>query len=340
MVDGKFLENNLSESVFLYGSGRSGTTWLEERIANAINAEVIFEPLKGGLCDIADKYGYKYLPTLQNSDDLQMYITSLISGDIKFFWTRYRILPERLVPNFQVIANKAEFKAWVKRFSGAYRLLVRYRPTINRPRKIIKLIRANLMVDWFVKTFSGSLHIAITRHPAAVIESRMRLDRLALGAGIARGANDWDAKALVNQYVHHQLPKKLKKTVNEVGPINKLQSYEYHCLLWCIENKLFFDRKNMFSQLIYYEDLIDKKSQSWSILAGVLNTNENKLTHNMEIPSQQASNSSNILSQKSPYSSIEKLKSIEGDSCIEKLQEYLDLFDIRQYKADSLSPES
>ncbi|WP_320041123.1 sulfotransferase [uncultured Desulfobacter sp.] len=329
-----------SEPLFLYGSGRSGTTWLEERIAGALDAEVIFEPLQERLHGTAKAYGFRYLDASENHPELQIYFQKLIMGDLKYFWTRYRILPDRLLPTIQTFSNKGEFKAWIKRFPDAFRLMVRYHSTINRPRKIIKLIRANLMIAWLNKTFPSSLHIAIVRHPAAVIESRMRLDRVAQNISIVKGASDWNAKNLLNKYLQYQLPKELKKIIKDIGSMDKLSLYEHHCLLWCIENKLLFNYKNIVSQLIYYEDVIDKENQTWRDLADIINVDENQLTHGMEKPSQQSSKLNQRLQLKFYNSSspIEKLKCIHGSSCIHILQDYLDLFSIKHYRADSLFP--
>ncbi|WP_321413131.1 sulfotransferase [uncultured Desulfobacter sp.] len=332
--------NNLSSApVFLYGSGRSGTTWLEERIAGALHAEVIFEPLQERLHAIANTYGFRYLAACENHPELQAYFQKLIMGDLKYFWTRYRILPNRLVPTVQTFSNTGPFKAWLKRFPEAFSLMTKYRSTLNRPRKIIKLIRANLMIGWMIKAFPVSLHIAIVRHPAAVIESRMRLDRVAQSVGGLKGANDWNAENLLNKYLQHPLPKDLKKSIRDVGPMEDLNLYERHCVLWCIENKLLFDNKSIVSQLICYEDLIDKNNQAWSNLADTINVVESKLKQGMEKPSQQSSKLNNLHQYRPSHSPIEKLKFIQGASCIHRLQDYLDLFCIKYYRADSLLPE-
>jgi len=333
--------NNLSPGlIFLYGSGRSGTTWLEERIASALGAEVVFEPLNTSVSRNVSKYAYRYLNVDDNETELEILFQMLISGKIWNLWTRYRILQGRLIPNKFTFLIFAEFKAWLKHFPDVLVKLYRYSVIVPSEKKIIKLIRANLLFIWLMNKFPNALHLYMVRHPVSVIESRMRLDLLAKNAGILTGLDDWSALKMLKKYQNNSnLPYAIKNPLEQIDFSEELYEIDYQCILWCVENKLALDAclsNNII--VIYYEHLLNSDSKAWDNLAKLIGVEKYKLTNKMSVPSQQASGNFEINISGNHIKSMDKLLKIAGDDCLEILEYYLNLFNIKTYVTNKLYP--
>lgn len=329
------------QPIFLYGSGRSGTTWLVERIAEAVNADVIFEPLHPEVGSTAKDYAYRYLAPGAAAEPLLAYFRSLLSGEFQSLWTRYRILRSRLIPSLSTFTVKAEFKVWLMRLSVILTKLRRYYPNRRLPKKLIKLIRANMLLPWLVKALPDARHIVIVRHPASVIESRMRLDRQAQEAGIITGADDWSALKLIWKYLENDnLPENIIAIIAELPPLETLSEFEKQCILWCLENKLVLGGRQQPAHIIYYEQLLESNSSAWQSLAAELGVEVSRLTHNMYRPSQQASQNNKTENSNWHISGFENLAKFAGVDCLSRLQFYLDVFMIKDYVANQLAPNA
>ncbi len=128
-------------SLLLAGSGRSGTTWVENILNHDNSHRVIFEPFhtrKNKL--VAHWTPYQYLR--QNNQEAKY-----------------------LIPAKKILDGKVR-NAWVNRLN---------RRVFSRTR-IIKEIRANLQLPWLHKNFPEVPIIFLMRHPCAVANSRMQLN--------------------------------------------------------------------------------------------------------------------------------------------------------------------
>jgi hypothetical protein len=172
-------------SVFLAGSGRSGTTWVSE-IVNHRNAyRFVFEPF------YPDK-----VRVLQN------------------FWRRQYLRPEDrreeyLAPARAILSGELR-SLWTDRFNKKF--LAR--------RRLIKDIRANLLLGWMRENFPGMPIILLLRHPCAVVASR-----LALG---------WQ-DVLVETMEQEDLVEDFLLPV-EAEIRGSRGGFERHLFSWCIEN--------------------------------------------------------------------------------------------------------
>lgn len=321
------------DPVILYGSGRSGTTWLEERIAGAILADVIFEPLHPEVNPVANKYAYRFIKPGDNAADLLHYIKQLLAGEVDSLWTRYRVLPSRLIPKYKTFTVKAELKSWLKRYLDLYRNYRIYRPNKAKSRKVIKLIRGNLLLPWLLSEMSDAVHIAIVRHPISVIESRMRLDLLAGNIGLIQGSNDWNAQRLINMYLQHGLPEELAAICSALPDLDTLSELEQHCVLWCIENKLLLSTAHPSLIIAKYEQLLVADSDAWKTIANKLAVDYKQLVENIKDPSQQTAKTGTTNSGASVAGSATKLKKLAGNDCCSIIQLYLDTFSIDSYTA-------
>lgn len=129
-----------TDTVFLAGSGRSGTTWLSDLINHRGEYRLIFEPFypqRVGLCGSFNLRQY-----LRANDDRVEFLAparEILSGRIRSLWTD------------------------------------RSRGLRVFHRRLVKDIRANLFLYWMHAHFPEMPIILLLRHPCAVAESRLAL---------------------------------------------------------------------------------------------------------------------------------------------------------------------
>jgi hypothetical protein len=172
-------------SVFLAGSGRSGTTWVSEIINHRNVYRLVFEPFHPGKVRVCRDFRRKQY--LRPDDRREEYLgpaRRILSGGLRNPWT------DRF--NTKVVAR----------------------------RRLIKDIRANLLLGWMSENFPGMPIILLLRHPCAVTASR-----LALGWG-DNLSETMEQEELVEDFL---LP--LEAEIREARG-----SFEHHVFSWCIEN--------------------------------------------------------------------------------------------------------
>lgn len=121
-----------SNNIAVFGSGRSGTTWLAQIIA-AAGLELIFEPLKAD--HVPECRSWKPLPLFYRASDSfpwENVFSKMMAGEIRNEWI-------------------------IRENAGA-------------ARKVIKFIRANLMADWILAHYPVNA-VFIVRNPLAVVAS-------------------------------------------------------------------------------------------------------------------------------------------------------------------------
>ena len=172
-------------SVFLAGSGRSGTTWVAGIINHRNDYRLVFEPFHPGRVDLCDTFRRKQY--LRPDDRREEYLgpaREILTGRIRHSWT------DRF--NTKFVAR----------------------------RRLIKDIRANLLLGWMRANFPGVPIILLLRHPCAVAASRLALGwRDSLSETI-------EQEELVNDFL---LPME-----DEIR--SSRDAFERHVFSWCIEN--------------------------------------------------------------------------------------------------------
>ena len=173
-----------TKTVFIAGSGRSGTTWLSNLVNHDASYRLVFEPFHPG--KVPDIRGWSSKQYLRPEDRRQ----------------------EFLQPARRVLAGEVQ-NGWTER-GGAF---------VAR-RRIVKDIRANLLLGWMARNFPGMPIVLLIRHPCAVV-----LSRLALG-----WRDNLDEVMRQDDLVEdHLLP---------VGEeiLAARDPFERHLYLWCIDN--------------------------------------------------------------------------------------------------------
>jgi hypothetical protein len=173
------------DSVFLAGSGRGGTTWVSEIINYRGEYRYVFEPFHPGEVHICKNFRSKqYLRPEDRREEYLGPARRVLTGGLRSRWT--------------------------DRF---------HRKFIARGR-LIKDIRANLLLGWMRANFAGMPIILLLRHPCAVVASRLALgwkDNLAETMGQDELVEDF-----------------LRPVELEIRGAR--DAFERHLFLWCIEN--------------------------------------------------------------------------------------------------------
>ena len=155
------------KTIIIAGSGRSGATWLQDRIAEANGLRTIFEPLHPVGVPEAGKFSFNYRDAAVDDPDLKKFMERVLTGNYRSLWMNYRIRPDRF-NFFRVGISTAVFNARV--LARNYK---KYRVQ-GQHGLIIKFIRANLMLPWIIGQYDVKA-LLVTRHPCAVIASRLKL---------------------------------------------------------------------------------------------------------------------------------------------------------------------
>jgi hypothetical protein len=136
------LNRDYKNSIFLAGSARSGTTWVADIINYNNEYRYMFEPFHPGKVRICKGFEPKqYLRSEDRREETLIPARTILSGGIRSEWTDF--LNHRFI-------------SW---------------------RRVIKDIRANLMLGWIRANFPGMPMILLFRHPCAVASSKTHLRR-------------------------------------------------------------------------------------------------------------------------------------------------------------------
>ncbi|WP_273844373.1 sulfotransferase [Rubrobacter calidifluminis] len=194
------------DSVFLAGSGRSGTTWLAEALCARGGCRLVFEPFFPGRVGIVHHFSSRQY---------------LRPGDIR---------PEYLEPARAIVTGGVRDR-WIDRFHKSF---------VAR-RRVIKDIRANLLLGWLHHNFPEMPLILVIRHPCAVAASRLSLG--------------WRAnleEVLSQQELLEDFLWPFEREIRRAGT-----PFERHVFLWCVDNYVplvQFGPDEL--QVVFYEELL------------------------------------------------------------------------------------
>jgi sulfotransferase family protein len=136
-----FVDQASGTAVLIAGSGRSGTTWLQELINHRRDHRVIFEPFTRAVVPFCSHFNWRQY--IREADDAPRFLDPtrrILSGDFRNDWTdQYN-----------------QRKVYKKR--------------------LVKDIRGLLLLRWLHGRFPEIPIVYIMRHPCAVIASQLRMD--------------------------------------------------------------------------------------------------------------------------------------------------------------------
>ncbi|HNP35110.1 MAG TPA: sulfotransferase [Woeseiaceae bacterium] len=317
------------KSVLIFGSGRSGTTWVQDALAEANEYGTVFEPLHPRCVRGAEEFANLYIPRESRNERLSEFLQPWLSGAKHSVWTSERVHPDLLFPRFADLNSVRSIRDTRKIYAKLVRRWWRNRSRRGRP-LVIKLIRGNLMAEWMSDTF-GLASALVVRHPCAVLSSVAR-----------RHGKDWEPAALrnlLNRYVQQPL---LANKILDSGriPVQKYRSLaSVQTAIWCIENaRQLSSAGNSGVHVVYYEQLLAEPVSTWSMLTDALGLRETPGKDLLLRPSQQASigtgaevNSDKQLTDWQTQLGGEELEEV---SCV------LSAFGVDTYSVDSPMPQT
>ena len=270
-------------SVFLAGSGRSGTTWLSQIINHRRGYRYVFEPF--------------------NPREV---------GPFGHFRTKQYLRPDDQREEFLKPARLALTGGlrdpWTDRFNG--RIFAR--------RRLIKDIRANLLLGWMRANFPGMPIILLLRHPCAVVTSRLALgwkDNL---------SETMEQQGLVEDFL---LPMEAE--------IRAAQGdFESHLFLWCIDN--YVPLKQLGPEemhLTFYENLLARPEEELHSLFAYLGEELHERAYGrLRRPSSSSR-------KDAPYPSLEGWRTHVSGHQLERAIEILRLFGLERVYGTGAMPD-
>lgn len=173
--------------VFIAGSPRSGTTWVQELVNYRQDHRVVFEPFWGRKVPVCACFrNWQYLRASTDDPQLLRVAESVISGELHNDWID------------QLNTDRVYYK------------------------RLVKDVRANLMLPWLHAHFPDMPIILVIRHPFAVVSSQLRLDwRM-------RPADLLAQQDLVSDH--------LAPVRSEIEVCT--DAFDRNMFLWCIENSV------------------------------------------------------------------------------------------------------
>lgn len=282
------LDKDYRNSVFLAGSGRSGTTWLSEIINHDNQYRYIFEPFYPEKVGICRNFRRKqYLRPEDRREEFLGPAEDVLSGRVRSLWT--------------------------DRFNK--KLVVR--------RRLIKDIRANLLLGWIHSNFPEMPLVLLLRHPCAVTNSRLTL-------GWKDILDDtMEQRDLIQDF--------LSPFESEIRAAEG--DFERSIFLWCIENYvplMQLREKDSFT-VVFYEDLcVDPEKEIRRLFSFLGKPPDEVVRGSVRRPSRLSRRESAVVLGKRPADSW---KSSVDTRQVEKAVEILTLFGLERIYGENPMPD-
>lgn len=277
------------QSIFLAGSERSGTTWISDIINHKREYRYIFEPFWPAKVDICEKFRFQQYLRPENQDRYFIEaVEAILSGRIRNRWTdRYH-----------------------RRFIASKRL--------------IKDVRANLLLKWMHGNFPEMPIILILRHPCAVARSQLKK------------ATYWIPDLKEEFLSQEELVQDfLNPFAEEIGKAQT--AFEIHIFRWCIQYYVPLKQfKRGEIHLAFYENFCEEPESEIDRLFSFLGKSydEGAVFKKLREPSPVSREVSAIISG---GSLLDSWREQITDEQIQRAVEILRLFELeRIYSQDSL----
>ena len=192
-------------TLFVAGVGRSGTTWLSDILNFNNQYRLMFEPFHAEKVSVCRRFRIRQYLRPANTDPYFLNAANtILDGRVRNAWIDSQ--------------NRKHFSR----------------------RRIIKDIRANLLLGWLHAHFPNLPIVYVLRHPCAVAISRCRMN-------FATHFDDFLAQEdLIDDFLHPF-----------VGTLTRTEGdFQKQILLWCVENYVVFRQcKPGALHIMFYEDL-------------------------------------------------------------------------------------
>jgi hypothetical protein len=309
----------------ILGSGRSGTTWVLDSLAEANQLRPIFEPLHESESALGARYAYEAMAPGDNDEILERYFRDVSEGKIHSRWVDYRGRAQSLFPKPSQLMRLSGMRSlryvWFKYIQDRRALGV----AVRRPLTLIKCIRANLMAGWFAQDLRFRT-VLIVRHPCAAIESQHRNDQW------------WDPTFALERYRANTRLHEL--TEGRYLPLlnSKLSKLQAQTLNWIIENQQpVACAPAQDYRIVHYEHLLSNPSAGWQAICASLGLPKVPSDSLLSRPSQQTYMQTPKIPSK--MDEVRWRRSLNGKQLAE-IQGVLDAADCELYNVSSEKPLS
>lgn len=286
MLGGFYLDLNRDyrNTVFLAGSGRSGTTWLSDIINYRREYRFVFEPFHPGKVGICRHFNSKqYLRMDDRREEFLAPAREILSGAVR--------------------------SAWTDRFHR--RFLAR--------RRLIKDIRANLLLGWLRTNFPSMPIILLMRHPCAVAASRMAL-----------GWRDNLAETMRQEDLVTDFLRPMEEEIRTAKT-----PFERYLFLWCIDNYVpLMQLSEGEAHLVFYEDLVSQPERELPPLFATLGMDFDATVY------QQMKNPSPLSRKTAAHSSLDDWRRRIGKAGLRRAVEILALFGLDHVYGEDPMPDA
>ena len=308
----------------ILGSGRSGTTWVQDCLAEANCLRPIFEPLHEEEGELGRRFAYRMLTPGDENAELERYFHDLAEGRIRSLWIDYRGRRQILFPRLSTLSTFPSLQAWRRRWKKHLSDRRNLRGAIRRPETLIKCIRANLMAGWLSRKL-GFRTVLLVRHPCASVESQYR-----------NASAVWNPEPVMDRY---RSDKRLhEETDGAYLPLlnSRLTRLQALTLNWVIENQVPIARAASEGYtVIYYEHLRKQPSVTWPRICKALALDNIPGEELVQAPSQQSyeKNAKNGLLASEP-----RWQGAFNTGQLSEIQAVLDATECHLYGVRSTSP--
>lgn len=257
------------------GSGRSGTTWVQDALATANGLRPIFEPLHPAVSAVGERYAFRALAPDESHPDLRRYLDDVCFGRKQTLWTTYRRQRRWLFPPREKVSTWRD----ATRIYRNWKMFLSDVPSLMRMSRgqfpLIKCIRANLMLGWLSRQFECST-VLLVRHPGAVIESKLQ--------------GFWNVQAVLAGFrgdprFHELTGGRYHSLLNrDQTPVEGMAA------LWVIENQYAVEHAARDGvTVVFYECLTSRPNLEWRRICRALSLSNIPAPEVIERPSQQSS---------------------------------------------------
>jgi len=306
------------------GFGRSGTTWVQDVLAASNSLRAVFEPLHPDVFHDAGRHAHAYRNSRVEDAALYEFLQRFFSEDFHSLWADYRIRLDLLIPRFRDPDSWGRNKRYLRRIRGAGENYFRFRAQRRFDRRIVKLVRANMMLSWLREKWDARI-VFLIRHPAAIVLSQMKSPSI------------WKPHGRIACYrADSQLLDELNESTRQLV-FEELDDLEAVTLSWCIENTIAFEQaEEQGICVVYYEHLVEKGLPEWNRIMTALGLEVAPDAELIARPSQQTSGDqaldSDLVSQYASW-----MNRIDDNSAA-RIQKVLDATKTGIYRIDQALP--
>jgi hypothetical protein len=276
------------KSILVAGTARSGTTWLGDILASQIPSRILFEPFNPELVsEYRDFHYFHYMRPEWENRELHTFARKVFTGEIRNHWIDRQ--NENIFPKY----------------------------------RLIKEIRANLLLKWLHVRFPEVPTLFLLRHPCAVVLSRMQLN----------WATDRDIQPFLSQ------PNLVADHLSDnLDLIQRAKTdEEKHAIIWCVSNLIPL-KQFMPGELktVYYENLcVQPEIEFPEIFRSIGHGYGHSLVEMLNQPSQTTKATSAVVTGSNK---ISHWKSVLSSAQIDRIMNVVRAFGLDRLYDDSILP--